>query len=477
VIFKTLRFRLTIFFALAVAALLITFVLISYYSLKDSLFKEHDRSLEKHINSLDMILNSKLHPIYSDKSQNLIIPRRSVTELADSIYDIIQQEIYEISVLNPKNHYIQVFSPSDTIIYESDNVGKDDLPVEESQMNRIIFKTIDSYKNIPIRLAVYKNSNYTIAVGSPIKETITTLNNLNNIFSLLIPLSLLMLVIGGWYLTQRSLKPIDEMTKIAREITTKHLHKRIQPSRHDDEIGRLILTLNDMIDRLEKSFEKIQQFSADASHELRTPLTILIGELQNALQAQKTAGEYRHIISTSIDEILIMSKIIDDLLTLHKADTNDMILELKEIDLSQLISEIFEDSQIISMKKGIKVILESTDKILLTGDKIRLRQLFLNLVENAVKYNRKNGEIKIRLVKDSRYAIVAIEDTGIGIPIENGEKIFDRFFRVDKSRSRSEGGTGLGLAISKWIAEKHGGKIEYKSQVDSGSTFFVYLPL
>jgi heavy metal sensor kinase len=476
VIIKTLRFRLTLFYALGVAALLIVFSLVSYFSLKNLIFTDHDKSLEKHINSLDLILKSKLYSP-NDKEPNFIIPKKSITELADSIIDIISQEIYVHSILNPKNNFIQVISPTDTIIYESDNMGAESLPIEGGQMDRITYRNLDNFKNSQIRLAVYKGPNYTIAVGIPLKETITTLNNLFTIFSTLVPLTLFLLIIGGWYLTQRSLKPIDDITKIAAEITTKHLHKRIKPSKHDDEISRLITTLNDMIDRLEKSLEKIQQFSADASHELRTPLTILIGELQNGLQKEMNPEDYQHIISNAIDEILVMSRIVEDLLTLYKADVNEINLQLSNCKLDELLTEIYEDSQIISLKKNILVSIDLKDKISILGDKIRLRQLFLNLIENAIKYNVENGAIKITLERKDNSALVSINDTGIGIPPGNENKVFDRFFRVDKSRTRSEGGTGLGLAISKWIVEKHGGTIEFKSEVNRGSTFLVYLPI
>jgi two-component system, OmpR family, sensor kinase len=475
-IIKTLRLRLALFYSIGVALLLIVFGVVSYYSLQQSIFKEHDRSLDKNINTIAVILNSKLHPAF-DKSLSPVFPKKSITQLADSIIEVIQQRIVDSSILSSKNNYIQVFSPEDTIIHESANLGNDDLPVEESQLNKIVYKTVEDFKGSQIRLAAYKTINYTIAIGMPLKETMITLNNLITIFSLLIPSTLIILIVGGWYLTNRSLKPIDDISKTAQEITTKHLHKRIVQSKNEDEIGRLILTLNNMIDRLEKSFEKIQQFSADASHELRTPLTILIGELQNALQKDLSTKEYQEVISNSIDEIFIMSKIIEDLLTLYKADSDQINLLINEINLNEMMSEIYEDSQIISMKKKITVSMELKDNIKINGDKIRLRQLFLNLIENAVKYSPEMGEIKILLKKEDQNAVISIMDSGIGIPEDVGDKIFDRFYRVDKARTRIEGGTGLGLSISKWIAESHGGKLEYKSKVDKGSSFNVYLPL
>jgi two-component system, OmpR family, sensor kinase len=474
--FKSLRFRLVLFYSVGVAVLLIIFGCISYFSLKESLFHEHDKSLEKHVNSLDHILKSKIYTGNIGKSQNIIIPKQSITELADSIIDIISTEIYDLSLIKPKNNFVQVISPGGTIIYESDNMGSDDLPTEDAKLNSMIYETLNDFKDQKIRLALYQDSSYVIAIGSPLKETEITLSSLFTIFSLLIPSTLIILIVGGWYITNRSLKPIDEISKTAQEITTKHLHMRIKKSKHDDEIGRLIHILNEMIDRLEKSFEKIQQFSSDASHELRTPLTILLGELQNALQGVKTNEGYQRIISNSIDEILSMSQIIEDLLTLYKADSDDLKFNKEKVSLGQLFNNLYEDIQILALGKNLTVTLEIKDDLIINGDRIRLRQLFLNLLENAVKFNKQDGKIDISSMQNDENIIVSIKDTGIGITPVDGDKIFDRFYRIDKSRARNVRGTGLGLSISKWIVEKHDGKIEYISEPDKGTTFFVYFP-
>ena len=475
--FKSLRFRLVLFYSVGVAILLIVFGLISYFSLKESLFREHDRSLEKHINSLDHILKSKIYTSNIGKSQNIIIPKQSITELADSIIALISTEIYDISLIKPKNNFVQVVSPRGIIVYESDNMGADDLPVESAKINSMTFQTLDDFKDQTVRLALYQDSSYVIAIASPLKETEITLSSLFTIFSLIIPATLLLLIVGGWYITNRSLKPIDEISKTVREITTKHLHMRIKESKHDDEIGRLIVILNEMIDRLEKSFEKIQQFSSDASHELRTPLTILLGELQNALQGVKTNEEYQRIISNSIDEILTMSQIIEDLLTLYKADSDDLKLNKEKVSLNQLFSNLYEDVQILAMDKNLSVTFNVEEEYIIDGDRIRLRQLFLNLLENAVKFNKPNGLIDISFSKTEDNIIVMIKDSGSGISPGDGEKIFDRFYRIDKSRTRNVRGTGLGLSISKWIAEKHDGHIDFKSEPGEGTIFFVYFPI
>ncbi len=171
-----------------------------------------------------------------------------------------------------------------------------------------------------------------------------------------------------------------------------------------------------------------------------------------------------------------MSQIIEDLLTLYKADSEDLKLNKEKVSLNQLFSALYEDVQILALEKELIVTLDIKDEITIDGDRIRLRQLFLNLLENAVKFNVPKGRIEISFQTTDENVIVAIKDTGVGFSSADGLKIFDRFYRIDKSRTRNVRGTGLGLAISKWIVEKHGGKIEYQSEINKGSSFFVFFP-
>jgi signal transduction histidine kinase len=241
----------------------------------------------------------------------------------------------------------------------------------------------------------------------------------------------------------------------------------------------MVASLNQMLDRLDKSFRRVRQFSGDASHELHTPLTILRGETEVTLRWAKSPEEFRDMLRSNMEEIDRMERIIESLLTLAKSEVGELTLEMKELSLSDLVQELYLQSSLLCETKQIDVqlLLEVDEEIRIRGDELRLRQMFLNLISNAIKYTPEKGSLNIVLAMDNSFARVDIKDSGIGIPEEHQPHIFDRFYRVDKARNRMDGGTGLGLAIVKWIVEAHGGSIAVASEVMKGSTFSVCLPI
>jgi heavy metal sensor kinase len=326
-------------------------------------------------------------------------------------------------------------------------------------------------------VAVLRERNFTFLVGYPMAELSEALENLFSIFLVLIPIALAVSVFGGLYLSNVSLRPVDEVTTRARRITAENLDQTIPHRAVNDEIGRLVSTFNDMIQRLHSSFAQVRQFSADASHELRTPLTVMRGEIEVALRSSKTPEEYRRVLESSMEEIMRMSLIIENLLTLAKADQGTHDLHFSEVNLATLVQELFDDSEILAEEKHIRVTLEKNDSITIVGDQVRLRQLFLNIIDNAIKYTPDGGAVTLSVERHNGTALFRVADTGIGIPPGEIARVFDRFYRVDKARSRDIGGTGLGLSIAKWIAELHRGTITIHSELDRGSTFTVELPI
>jgi signal transduction histidine kinase len=266
------------------------------------------------------------------------------------------------------------------------------------------------------------------------------------------------------------------MTQQAQTIEETDLSQRIEV-KAKDELGRLASTLNEMIDRLEKAFKRQQQFTSDASHELRAPLAVIEAESTLMLQKGRTNSEYRQSLVTISQEAHRISHIVDQLLTLARADAGKEKLSLKEVNLNELISELSSDIEILCREKGIEFQLSQVEDVVVNGDKAKLRQLFLNLLDNAIRYTLSSGSISVSVYREGQMAVVSISDTGIGISREDLPRIFDRFYRVDKVRSPTEGGSGLGLAIAKHIAEIHRGKIEVQSEFGRGSTFSVFLPL
>jgi heavy metal sensor kinase len=281
---------------------------------------------------------------------------------------------------------------------------------------------------------------------------------------------------GGVFLAGRALKPVDRMARSAQDIEESDLSRRI-PVQSKDELGRLASTLNQMIERLEKAFKRQRQFTGDASHELRTPLTVIQAEATLALEKERPASEYRQSLDVVSHEAKHMSRVIDQLLTLARADSGNEHLLLEEIDLRDLLVDLSVDAEILCRDKGLEFRLEPMGSVRVKGDRARLRELFLNLLGNAIRYTTSGGTVSLSLTRDGDTAVAAVTDTGIGIPEKDIPFIFERFYRVDKARARQEGGAGLGLAICRYIAEVHGGAIKVESHVGRGSTFSVWLPV
>jgi heavy metal sensor kinase len=291
-----------------------------------------------------------------------------------------------------------------------------------------------------------------------------------------VPLALAAAAGGGIFLASRALKPVDKIAQTAREIEENDLSQRINVNTRD-ELGRLAATLNEMIGRLEKAFQRQKQFTSDASHELRTPLAVIEAESSLALQKERPPSDYRQSLETISQEATQMSSLIEQLLALARADAGKEQRNFAEVSLSKLITNLSTDVEVLCQEKGLSFQLGQTQDLVIQGDEARLRELFMDLLDNAIRYTPAPGTISVSLRREGQMAVAAVKDTGVGIPPEDIPFIFERFYRVDKSRSRAEGGTGLGLAICQHIAEIHGGKIEVKSQVGAGSTFSVWLPL
>ena len=235
--------------------------------------------------------------------------------------------------------------------------------------------------------------------------------------------------------------------------------------------------MNDMIGRLEEAFNRQRQFTADASHELRTPLAIMQAEATLALSKERTIEDYQKSLETISQESAYMSSVIGKLLFLARSDAGKEQLNFEDVDLKELITGLSANIETLAIDKGIKFTVDAKENLIVNGDKVKLRQLFINILENAVRYTPTGGNISVLLEKKDSNAVTAISDTGIGIPPEHLPHIFERFYRVDKARSRADGGVGLGMAIAKYIADSHGGKIEVESQVGKGTTITVTIPL
>jgi heavy metal sensor kinase len=272
------------------------------------------------------------------------------------------------------------------------------------------------------------------------------------------------------------MNPVDRMSQAARRISGEHLTERLQETGTGDELDRLAKTLNDMLSRLDEAFRQVRQFSADASHELQTPLTILKGEMEVALRSHRRPEEYQRVLKSGLEEIDRISRLVEGLLLLARADAGVLRMDKQPVALEALLEEVHEQMKVVAEDHSVSLRLGAMVPVSIQGDRMHLRRLLLNLVDNAIKYTPEGGGVTLSLQGDGEWASLGVSDTGAGLSKDNQERIFGRFYRAEVPHSQSQGGAGLGLCIAQSIVEAHGGRIEVESTPGRGSTFTVFLP-
>jgi len=293
---------------------------------------------------------------------------------------------------------------------------------------------------------------------------------------LVLPLVLGIAGLAGYGLARRALQPVEDMARRAQEITPDNLHTRLPNDRTDDELGHLARVFNQTLARLEQAFEQLRRFTSDASHELRTPLAMIRSVGEVGLQKDGTPAEYRDRIGSMLEEVNRLTSLVDNLLTISRADSGHLQLHRSPVPLLDLAREAAGLFEILAEERGQRLIVEGDSDIQVEADRLVLRQALVNVIHNATKYSPARGAIFIRVRTAVGQASVEVEDNGPGIPFEDQSRVFDRFYRVDKARWRETGGAGLGLAIAKWAVEAHGGAITLDCGASGGCTFRISLP-
>jgi heavy metal sensor kinase len=481
--FRSLRFKLTLWYVLILGILLISFSTFLYFTLSKSLHRDVDNKL---------------------RSLAELIASESSSPLSKFGFGNIDQALETSMNLKPIGKFIQVLDQSGKIGQKSDNLKNVQLPISLNALKNaskglITYETNRSIGDTPLRIITFPvvDNNHVskiVQIASSLEEVEDALNTLLIILIITVPLALMVAILGGQFLAHKALKPVDNITQTARMITSQNLNERIDPPKVKDEISRLIETFNEMISRLDQSFRQIKQFSSDASHELKTPLTILKGEVEVMLRKERTPQEYQQTLKSNLEEVNRMSQIVEDLLLLSKADIGEIRLNKEDINLTEILTEVVAQMDMLARSRRLHLFTSNHhQEIHIFGDALRMRELFINLIENGIKYTEEGGSIHITLQKEyppsvrnpsdwgegerGKFVKIIVSDTGIGIAKEDQERIFNRFFRVDKARSREQGGSGLGLSICKWIVEAHQGEIKVESELGKGSSFIVNLPL
>ena len=303
------------------------------------------------------------------------------------------------------------------------------------------------------------------------------LEEFGSVLLVALPLALVLAGLGGFALARKALAPIDAMAHQAERISAERLSERLPIENPEDELGHLARAFNATLARLEAAFDQLRRFTADASHELRTPLTAIRSVGEVALQVPKSATEYRDVIGSMLEETDRLTRLVDSLLTLSRADAGHIQVQRTDISLLGLEQEASSLVEVLAEEKQQRISVEGDPTLIVSGDRLILRQALVNLIDNAIKYSPAEAEILVRVAagKDSQL-IVEVVDQGPGVRQEHQSRIFDRFYRVDSARSREWGGAGLGLAIARWAVEIHGGQITLQSVEGRGSTFRVALP-
>lgn len=490
--YNSLKFKISVLALLILAAILIIYSALLFFTFRMALYRELDNDLIARSRKIHNAVDSYLNVLGHDESSFRFSVRRVVSQSGEHPHQNKIEKLDnlwagQLATMGTDKDYIIFLDAKGTSLARSRNLPKE-FPqpslkyIQTALDGRPIIKNIQAGKEnlrMLIVSSIYPNRVANIIVVAASNLQVERILNKKLISE---SVSIFIILIFASFLSQlfakRILRPVNKIIRAAQNINYKDLSIRIKMQDLDVEMQDLVDALNEMILRLEKSFRYIAEFSGQVSHELKTPLSIIRGESELVLMGEHEPEKYRKVIKDNLEEVSRMTKIIDDLLLLTKLDYQPEVFVFEHFDLKEFFTEIYESAKILADEKNIRVSLEiPKEPIEIRADKVHLRRLFYNLINNAIKFTPMTGEIVIHLSRHEGHALISVTDTGIGIPKENLPKIFDRFFHFDRTNGDDLRGNGLGLHISQSIAKIHSGNVEARSVVGQGSTFTVKLPL
>lgn len=484
---NSIRFKASILYSTILAFILGLFSTVLYFSIRNVLYKDLDQDLKVKAEETTSILYAYEQIKYSAQH-----PIAQVLEmLKHKELGITQKMIIDdlwrsqVEALNLKNDFIHLTDRFGHEVLSSNNFKDDVYALFKQQFPvagvRIVYKTLKNEKFHLRAIAMpvlFTGVPLYIQVGTSLAPTDTILKNILVFMVGTVIVILILSSFVGRIFADSVLRPGREVSDLAGTITHKNLSQRITEKKADAEMEHLVRSFNGLIDRLEKSFGHINEFSSHAAHELKTPLAIIRGEIELALEGNKNNEQYKSVLRACLEEIDRMIKVIKDLLLLAKLDYKPEVFNFENLRLADFLKDIHEQSKILAEQKNVGVTLDlPSEEITLHADKIHLRRLFHNIINNAIKFTPPGKTIDIRARIQDKKCCIDVADTGEGISEENLKRIFDKFFRVHKDDDKTETSTGLGLSIALSIARAHDGDITVQSRLGEGATFTITLPV
>ncbi len=474
--FNSAKMRLTVWYAGVLALTLGVFAVLTYLLFSYTLENQTNRTLSEVAGVFETTANREI------EDEDKVLDSKSGDEaLRDAATE-----------LGFKDYQVFAFSPDKRLIAATKSADSDSqisVVAAENQIRSFTPGTNGNYfdfqnDNETFRAFYYafkvRNQSYQLLAVHSLDDQQELLLQVRYAFLISVPLALLAASFGGYFLAKKSLAPLSEMSQKAEDITAKNLHERLPVKNERDELGSLASKFNELLSRLDKSFEQQRRFMADASHELRTPVAIVRGEADVILGKEKRdESEYRESFSIVQSEAERMTRIIEDLFTLARVDAGQQPLRKETVYLDEILSEAVKSFRTVAKSRNITLEFETPEEMKLSGDSQLLRRLFSNLIDNALKHAK--SHVKVSAEKRNNFFEINVADDGAGISPEAQPHIFERFYRADKARSRDEkaqigSGAGLGLAISRFIAEAHDGNLSLAKSDVSGSTFISKFP-
>ena len=358
-----------------------------------------------------------------------------------------------------------------------EDIEHNDNYLKNLELNTITFEEQNNYLVSRIKIDFHKEKIVIIEIATTKEILTSTLEDILYILSFILPIVLIFSILGGNFLIYKSFLPIENILLELKQINAKDLSARLKSNKNKDEINQLVEEVNSLLKRLESSFEKISQFSSDASHELKTPLTIIRGEIEVALRKERSNEEYKSVLNSSLNEIIIIEKTINDLLFLAKNEKDILIDNQEDIYFDEITDESINEVKSFAKLNQIEINFILEDTIEYKGYSNLLKIALKNVLKNAIQFSHKNSQIIVKSYKKGSFFKISVQDFGIGIEENEQIKIFEKFYRTDKSRNKNSGGTGLGMSILKKIVHIHKGKINIHSKENIGTTITISFPI